>query len=52
MSASTESSETTLVSWKNLGKSGLKISNIIIGCMGYGTKKWESWVLDDKKEVL
>ncbi len=52
MSASTESSETTLVSWKNLGKSGLKISNIIIGCMGYGTKKWESWVLDDKKEVF
>lgn len=44
--------EPTLVPWKNLGKSGLKISNIIIGCMTYGSKNWDSWVMDDKKEIF
>ncbi|PLN85214.1 voltage-gated shaker-like K+ channel, subunit [Aspergillus taichungensis] len=31
----------------NLGKSGLKISKIILGCMSYGTPAWQDWVLDE-----
>ena len=31
----------------NLGKSGLKVSRLCLGCMSYGTSKWRPWVLDD-----
>lgn len=52
MSTSTQTSEPKLVPWKNLGKSGLKISNIVIGCMGYGSKNWDPWLIEDKQEVF
>jgi len=53
MSTTNQSTEAPkLVPWKNLGKSGLKISNIVIGCMGYGSKDWDSWVMDDKQEIF
>ncbi|KAI3599180.1 aryl-alcohol dehydrogenase [Moniliophthora roreri] len=29
-----------------LGKSGVKISKIVLGCMSYGTPDWQSWALD------
>ncbi|KAJ5354265.1 hypothetical protein N7541_006829 [Penicillium brevicompactum] len=31
-----------------LGNSGLKISKIILGTMGYGSKQWQDWVLDEE----
>jgi hypothetical protein len=31
-----------------LGKSGLKVSRIILGCMTYGSTDWGEWVLDEK----
>ncbi|CCH61553.1 hypothetical protein TBLA_0E05040 [Henningerozyma blattae CBS 6284] len=34
------------------GKTGLKVSPIIIGCMSYGTKNFFDWVLDDKEEIF
>ncbi|KAJ7108666.1 Aldo/keto reductase [Mycena epipterygia] len=34
-----------------LGKSGLKISKSILGCMSYGSSKWESWVLDEEESI-
>ena len=34
-----------------LGNSGLKVSRIILGCMSYGTKVWQDWVIDDQAEV-
>ncbi|KAI0078628.1 Aldo keto reductase [Panus rudis PR-1116 ss-1] len=34
-----------------LGKSGLKVSKIILGCMSYGSKGWSEWVIDDEEEV-
>ena len=34
-----------------LGNSGLKVSRIILGCMSYGTKKWQDWVIEDQDEV-
>jgi 1-deoxyxylulose-5-phosphate synthase len=31
----------------NLGKTGLKVSRLALGCMTYGTPKWREWVLDE-----
>ncbi|OKL55524.1 hypothetical protein UA08_09209 [Talaromyces atroroseus] len=31
-----------------LGKSGLKVSKIIFGCMSYGNSEWGKWVLDEE----
>jgi aryl-alcohol dehydrogenase (NADP+) len=30
----------------NLGKTGLKVSKLCLGCMTYGSSKWRPWVLD------
>ncbi|EXJ54216.1 alcohol dehydrogenase [Cladophialophora yegresii CBS 114405] len=37
--------------YKSLGNSGLKISKVILGCMGYGTPEWEGWVLDEEASL-
>jgi len=31
----------------NLGRIGVKVSRICLGCMTYVTKKWREWVLDE-----
>jgi len=31
----------------NLGKSGLKVSRLCLGCMSFGTSQWRPWVLDE-----
>ena len=31
----------------NVGKCGLKVSRLCLGCMSYGTPKWRPWVLDE-----
>lgn len=35
-----------------LGKSGLKVSKIILGCMSYGAKGWQEWVISDEEEAF
>ncbi len=32
----------------NLGRSGVKVSRICLGCMTYGSSKWRPWVLDEE----
>jgi 1-deoxyxylulose-5-phosphate synthase len=32
----------------NLGRSGLKVSRLCLGCMTYGTPNWRPWVLDEE----
>ena len=32
-----------------LGKSGLKVSRIILGCMSYGSPEWQAWVLNEEE---
>lgn len=32
----------------NLGNSGLKVSRIIMGCMGFGTDQWLPWVMNEE----
>jgi len=33
----------------NLGKTGLKVSRLCLGCMTYGTPKWREWVLPEEE---
>ncbi|KZV85341.1 Aldo/keto reductase [Exidia glandulosa HHB12029] len=37
--------------YQRLGTSGLKVSKIILGCMSYGSSKWQDWVLDEEKAL-
>ncbi|KKY29758.1 putative aryl-alcohol dehydrogenase [Diaporthe ampelina] len=39
--------------YTRLGKSGLKVSKIILGCMSFGSSEWEGspWVLDEEKSL-
>jgi aryl-alcohol dehydrogenase (NADP+) len=32
----------------NLGRTGLKVSRICLGCMTYGSPAWREWVLDEE----
>ncbi len=34
--------------YTRLGKTGLKVSRICLGCMTYGTPAWREWVLDEE----
>ena len=31
----------------NLGRTGIKVSRICLGCMTYGSSQWRAWVLDE-----
>jgi aryl-alcohol dehydrogenase (NADP+) len=33
----------------NLGRSGLQVSRICLGCMSYGTPEWRDWVLPEEE---
>lgn len=33
--------------YTNLGKAGLKVSRICLGCMTYGSSKWRGWILGE-----
>lgn len=33
--------------YSNLGRTGLKISRLALGCMTFGSSKWAPWVLDE-----
>ncbi|KAB2579415.1 Aryl-alcohol dehydrogenase [Lasiodiplodia theobromae] len=35
----------------NLGKSGLKVSKVILGAMSYGSSEWQKWVLDEAEAL-
>lgn len=32
----------------NLGRSGLKVSRLVLGCMSFGSPKWAPWVLEEE----
>ncbi|KAG8911337.1 hypothetical protein FRC01_005772 [Tulasnella sp. 417] len=49
MSSNTTSQ--TPMEYVRLGKSGLKVSKVILGCMSYGSSKWLDWVLDEEEGI-
>jgi len=40
-----------LTDYVQLGKSGLKISKVILGTMSYGSSDWQEWVLNEDKAL-
>ena len=42
-----KSLDSTKVTYRRLGKSGLKLSLPILGAMSFGHKDWQPWVVDD-----
>src|SRR5882762_6285049 len=34
-----------------LGRSGLKISRIVLGCMSYGSPEWMPWILGEEEGI-
>ncbi|KAN0125764.1 aryl-alcohol dehydrogenase [Russula decolorans] len=42
---------TKKVPYARLGKSGLKVSRIILGMMSYGDSRWAPWVLGEKESI-
>ena len=34
-----------------LGSSGLKVSQLILGCMTYGSPEWQKWVLPEEESI-
>lgn len=46
-----QSIDSTKVEYVNLGKSGLRVSNPILGAMSIGHQDWQPWVVADEKEV-
>jgi aryl-alcohol dehydrogenase-like predicted oxidoreductase len=39
------------VEFRRLGKSGLVISNPVLGAMSFGTDKWLDWVMNEDKAL-
>ncbi|KAJ7471705.1 Aldo/keto reductase [Mycena galericulata] len=39
------------VRYVRLGNSGLKVSQIILGCMSYGSSQWRPWTLDEEESI-
>ena len=35
--------------YTTLGKTGLKVSRLCLGCMSYGSSKWRDWILDEEE---
>ena len=35
--------------YKKLGKTGLDVSRICLGCMSYGDSNWRPWILDEEE---
>ncbi|KAG4426367.1 hypothetical protein IFR04_000550 [Cadophora malorum] len=44
-------SAVTKMEYARLGKSGLKISKVIFGCMSFGSSKWQEWVIEEKEAL-
>lgn len=40
-----------LTTISRLGKSGLKISKVILGMMSYGSPDWQGWVLNEEQSL-
>ncbi|KAI9859126.1 MAG: hypothetical protein M1813_007082 [Trichoglossum hirsutum] len=47
----TESIRATKTEYRQVGKSGLRVSNPILGGMSFGDPRWLNWVLDEKEAL-
>ena len=49
--ASTDKSNVLKAEYKQLGKSGLRVSVPIFGCMSIGDKRWQKWVIEEDEAL-
>ncbi|ORZ06508.1 NADP-dependent oxidoreductase domain-containing protein [Absidia repens] len=43
--------DTPAMEYVQFGKTGLRVSKICVGCMGFGSPKWMPWVLEEKESL-
>jgi len=48
---STPNTSSPLIEYRQLGKSGLKISVPIVGAMSFGSPEWASWVIGEEESL-
>jgi predicted aldo/keto reductase-like oxidoreductase len=46
-----ESLEHSKCEYKQLGKSGLRVSVPIFGAMSFGSKEWQPWVIEEEEAL-
>jgi len=46
-----QSGKQTSMPYVQLGKSGLKVSRLILGCLSYGSPNWDEWILDEEEGI-
>ena len=44
-----ESIDSTKVEYRQLGKSGLRVSVPILGALSFGNEQWQSWVIGEEE---
>ena len=48
---STDKPNVPKAEYKQLGKSGLRVSVPILGCMSFGDKRWQKWVIEEDEAL-
>ena len=48
---SSNTKETPKMQYVRFGNTGMRVSRITLGCMGYGSSKWSSWVKDEEESI-
>ncbi|KAI9474105.1 MAG: NADP-dependent oxidoreductase domain-containing protein [Benjaminiella poitrasii] len=49
--AAASTTELPQMQYVRLGKTGLRVSRICLGCMSFGSSKWSPWVKDEKDSI-
>ncbi|KAG1178167.1 hypothetical protein G6F70_000302 [Rhizopus microsporus] len=42
---------TTKMQYVRFGNTGMKVSRFCLGCMTYGSSKWQAWVKDEEESL-
>ncbi len=40
-----------IMQYTYLGRTGVKVSRLCLGCMSYGDPRWRPWVLDEQSAM-
>ncbi|KAI9472120.1 MAG: NADP-dependent oxidoreductase domain-containing protein [Benjaminiella poitrasii] len=51
MSFTTVATDLPKMEYVRLGKTGLRVSRICLGCMSFGSSKWGAWIKEEKESI-